>query len=240
LTRRFQPVYVLAIPPLFYFLKEKIGLKPWRYASIAAATLVVLNSVPTGLHYLTYYKYAPTNFNATMDSLVRDIKTRFPDRRANIFIDGVDRGSGKFTYFIFSEFLLRKGLTASEFDLRSNIESNILNEGYFPFLEKIPVPFTVFEKGPLPIMAKGDYLIISAHSTDASRTPDNAEYLKSLEKNFDLLFKTDSPFAFPLVNLKSVGRYLISIGASPGERLFRISRHKPSPELPDYYLFIRK
>lgn len=70
--------------------------------------------------------------------------------------------------------------------------------------------------------------------------PDNIEYLKALEKDYELLFSTQSRFAVPLVNLKEIGRYLISIGAQPGERLLGISRHNPSPQIPDYYVFIRK
>jgi len=235
----FQPAYIIALPSLFHFLKERLEEKSWKYATIVAGVLLVVNSIPLGLHYLTYFKYAPANLNATTDFLVHDIRARSPGKRANIFLDGSGRDTGgKWTYFTFSEHLLYKGLTPREFDLRSNIGE--YTEAYFPYLGKIPTPFTVFEKGPPSEISKGDYLMVSVHSYDKSKQPDNIEYLKALEKDYDLLFRTNSLFAIPLINLKSIGRYLISIGAQPGERLFRISRHKPSPQIPDYYIFIRK
>lgn len=235
----FQPAYIIVLPALFHFLKERLEQKSWKYVSIAAGILLLVNTIPTGMHYLTYFKYAPANLGVTTDFIVQDIKTRSPDKRANIFLDGIGRTTGKWTYFVFSEHLLYKGLTAEKFDLRSDTGEEF-SDAYFPYLGRIPTPFTVFEKGPMPAISKGDYLVVSVHSYDRDKMPDNAEYLKLLEKNYDLLLKVDSPFAFPLVNLKSIGRYLISIGAKPGERLFRISRHKPSPQIPDYYIFIRK
>jgi len=236
----FQPAYIMAIPPLFHFLRERIARKPWRQLAITAGALMVLNTIPTGVHYLTYYKYAPSNFNAAMDFLVAEISRQSTDRRVNIFLEGVNRGTGKFTYFIVSEFLLSKGLTADKFDLKSNVESDVHQEGYFPFLEKIPTPFTVFQEKSLQAVARGDYLVVSAQSTDPQKTLDNAGYLATMESEYELVFKTDSPLAIPLINLKSLGRYLISIGAKPGDRLLRVSRHRPALELPDYYIFVRK
>lgn len=236
----FQPVYALAVPPIFHFLRNRVKSSFWRYGAAISVALVIFNSLPLGLHYLTFYKYAPANFNAAVDFISRDIRQRNPKSRPAVFIDGVDKGSGKFIYFIFSEFFLRKGLTPADFDLRSSIASSVVQERPFPFLDKIPVPYTVFQKDPLPEIAAGDYLVLSPHSTDSRRTPGDEEYIKSLEKDFNLLFRTSSPLAFPLVNLKEAGRYLLSVGAKPGDRFLRISRHKPSPETPDYYVFIRK
>jgi len=236
----FQPAYIMAIPPLFHFFSERIAQKPWRQVAITVGALMVLNTIPTGVHYLTYYKYSPNNFNSAMDFLVAEINQQSPDRRVNIFLDGVNGGTGKFTYFLVSEFLLSKGLTANQFDLKSNIESDVHQERYFPFLEKIPTPYTVFQKGPLPEVARGDYLVVSALSADHQKMPDNADYLATLESEYEQVFQTKSPLAFPLINLKSLGRYLISIGAQPGDRLLRISRHRPSTESPNYYIYVRK
>ncbi len=235
----FHPVYIFALPSVFHFLAEKWKQRPWKYVSILAGILLVVNTIPTGLHYLTYLKYAPENLNASVDFLVKDIGERSPDRRANIFLDGVGRTTGKWIYFVFSEHLLYRGLTAKDFDLRSDTGEEF-SDTYFPYLGRIPTPYTVFEKGPLPAISKGDYLIVSLFSLDRNKMPDNTEYLKALEKDYELLFRTQSRFAVPLVNLKEIGRYLISIGAQPGERLLGISRHKPSPQIPDYYVFIRK
>ncbi len=235
----FHPAYIFALPSVFHFLGERLKQRPWKQLSILAGILLVVNTIPTGLHYLTFFKYAPANLNATADFLVKDIREHSPDKRANIFLDGVGRERAGFIYFVLSEHLLYRGLTPQEYDLKSDISENI-HEGYFPYLGRIPTPFTVFERGPLPAISSGDYLIVSLFSLDRNKVPDNTEYLKALEKDYKLVFSTRSRFAIPLLNLKEAGRYLISIGAKPGDRLFRISRHKPSPQIPDYYVFVRK
>ncbi len=92
----------------------------------------------------------------------------------------------------------------------------------------------------MPRISKGDYLIVSARSLDTTKTPDNKKHIEELHKDYNLAFHAKSPFAFPAINLKSGLRYLISIGAQPGERFLRISRHKPNMEVPDYYVFVKK
>gem|GEM_PF-5638873 len=47
--------------------------------------------------------------------------------------------------------------------------------------------------------------------------PESTEYLGELKKNYDLVFVTESRFAFPLLGLKNVGRYFLSISVAPGE-----------------------
>ncbi len=236
----FQPAYVLALPPLFFYLPRLIKKISWRAVVVACAALMVLNALPVGLHYIAYYKYLPYNFERAVAFVKRDIEIKHADFPPSVFLDGVNRGTGKFMYFIYSEFFRLHGLRDDEYDMKSNVETDIEKEGYFPFLEKVPTPFTVFKTGPLPQTQKGDYLILSSQSTDSQKSPENAAYIEWLKKDYDLVFATESRLAFPLVNLKNIGRYLLSLGAKPGERFLTISRHKPALESPDYYVFVKK
>jgi hypothetical protein len=97
-------------------------------------------------------------------------------------------------------------------------------------------PFTVFQPGPLPEIRKGDYLVVSPQST---ANLDSA-YLEYLKKDYDLVFKTDSPFAVPRVTLKTLVKYYM-IQRMPAEQ--RSKGMIVSENLwnwPDYYVFIKK
>ena len=239
-----QPVYILSVlPALFYVPQLYRESRVWKGLVGLTVFLVVLNSVPTGIHYLTFYKNLPVNFNQTVEFLVKDIQEdnlKEGPKSRTIFLDGVNRGSGKWFYFIVSEFLRHNGLSESEFDLKSDIESENLNPGPFPLLGKIPTPFTVFQKGPLPQMEEGDYLVLTPLSTDPQKSINNDNYLKELQGQFDLAFETKSKFVFPLINLKVLGRYFLSLGAQPGEGFLSISRHRPSFNTPDFKVYVRK
>ena len=239
----FTPTYVFAIPPLFYFIPKIWNKKLiWKILASMAGFLFLSNTLPFSLHFLTYSKYLPTNFNKTLNFLINEIKSKYPDQRIDIFIDGVESCGVNQTwpYFKLSEFLLYKGLTAEQFDLKSNqkktpdCDSSIHDT-------KIPLDqFTVFQKGPLSEISKGDYLIVSPETTDDIKNNGNKDYLKNLNNEYNLVFRTKSAFAFPMLNLKETIRYFLSVGASPGQKFFGISRKQPFMRWPDYYVFIKK
>lgn len=92
------PAWVMAIPPLLYFYLQRRPVKVfWRAAFFIAALVFVVNSMPFAAHVLTYDKYLPVNFNRTTDFLVADIRNIYPGRRANIFLDRIDREGGRAT-----------------------------------------------------------------------------------------------------------------------------------------------
>ena len=90
-------------------------------ATIAGVALL-FNVFPTGINYLTYYKYLSVNFNKTLNFIVKDIYSRYPRQRANIFLDAVDPNAGIASYFIFTEFLQYKKLSWQQFDFKSNVK----------------------------------------------------------------------------------------------------------------------
>lgn len=226
------PAYIFAIPPLIYFLyKEKQKIILGKPILIFASALFILNTLPAGLHYLTYNKYLPVNFNKTLGFLIKDIQEREPNKKVDIFLDGVDLANGRGTFFIFGEFLLYKGLAANRFDLKANTPTT----NPAPVLSKISLPFTVFTSDSLSEIKSGDYLVITPQITRKNITK---EYLASLERNYSLIFRTESKFFVPNINLKTGLKYLIYrfLGSSGGEFI----KNENIITQPNYYILIKK
>lgn len=250
----FLPVYLFALPPIFYFLtKERLRYFAWKSAVAVTIFVLVVNAVPLSIHYLSYNKYVPINFNRMLDFLVQDINKRYSDRRLAIFFDGVDRGTGRGVYFVVGEFLRFKGLAIDKFDLKSRNEA--LDPSSFPGhrspfdkdedIERLNAryqftypkfPFTVFQPGPLPETRKGDYLVISPQSTANFDTA----YLEHLKKDYYLAFKTDSSFAVPRVTLKTLVKYFMIQSVPTEQRSKGIIVSENLWNWPDYYVFIKK
>mgnify|MGYP001572833371 CR=1 FL=1 len=228
------PAYILALPPLIYFFSQR---QPkiifWKIFGGITALFFIVNVLPSGLHYLTYYKYLPVNFNKTLDLLIQDINSKYPSQRANIFLDGVDRGTGRGTYFVLAEFLRFKDLSDKQFDLKSNVKT----EKALPLISEIPIPFTVFETNAPDEIKNGDYLIVSPQSTRINPTK---TYLESLKKDYELVFQTRSRFAFPNFNLKTLVKYLLSKKISKGQKSSGIIVNENLMNRPDYYVFVKR
>ncbi|MDI6717464.1 MAG: hypothetical protein QMD86_00200 [Patescibacteria group bacterium] len=224
------PAYVLTLPVLIYFFNQyQLSINFWKFFGGITALLFIINVIPSGLHYLTYYKYLPINFNNSIDFIIRDINSKNSSKQANIFMGGVDRGTGRGTYFVLAEFLRFKGLSDNQFDLKSNVRT----ETPLPLISKITVPFTVFKNDNIDEIKSGDYLVILPQSTKVNVTD---EYLNLLNQNYTLIFQTKSTFAFPQFNLKTLAKYLISKNVKEN----KVIVNENLMEWPDYYVFVRK
>ncbi len=228
------PAYIFAFPSLIYFFNKEIPKNFfWKTAGAATGFVLIFNVLPSGIHYLTYNKYLPVNFNKTLDFLIQDIGSRHFNERANIFLDGVDRGTGRGAYFVLAEFIQFKGLSNEKFDLKSNTET----ENPSPLIAKIDTPFTVFQKDELDKIVSGDYLIVSPQNTEKSI---NKNYLQSLGGDYKLVFKTESWFAFPQLNLKTLVKYFLSKRLSQNQKAGGVMVNENLMDWPDYYVFVRK
>ncbi len=248
------PVYLFALPVIFYFFEQGVFQKVFWKSMLAVAILVLaVNTIPLGIHYITYNKYVPVNFNKTLDFLIADINKKYNGHRLNIFFDGVDRGGGSGVYFITGEFLKFKGLSIRRFDFKSDMEAR--ETGPFvgrrsPFDKdddieavdpdhayKYPdFPFAVFQPGPLPQIQSGDYLIVSPHST---KNFDDA-YIEKLRDDYIPVFRTNSPFAFPRVTLKTGIKYLLSKRLTAEQKSKGMIINENLMNWPDYYVFVKK
>lgn len=247
------PVYLFALPPLLYFIGSTIPLG-WFWKGALGLTIFVLvvDTIPLGIHYLSYNKYVPLNFDATLNFLVSDINKRYSGERLNIYFDGVDRGTGRGVYFVVGEYLKFKGLPIRKFDLRSDVAA--LQSGPFvgkrsPFDSDADVdtvdpahayavrdfPFAVFQPGTLSKPQRGDYLIVSPHSTKDV----DEHYLAALNNDYDLVFHTESRFAVPRVTLKTAAKYLM-MHMFPEQKNGGLIINENLMNWPDYYVFIKR
>jgi hypothetical protein len=233
------PAYGLCIPPMIYFMAkmEKPLNYFWKIGIAVSAIALLFNVIPSGIHYITYYKYLSINFNKTLDFAVAEAESRPEGEKINIFLDGISRENGQTVYFIFSEFLRFKGLEDGRFDLKSNSGNKHFgnfadfDENYMP---RISLPFSVFFKGETDEIKKGDYLIVTP------QTPENinSEYIKSLEGEYELAFKTKSPLSFPNAHLKSLIKYFLIKFSQSGEG--KLIESANLADWPDYYAFVKK
>jgi hypothetical protein len=246
------PAWVMAVPLLYFFLQKRPVGGFWRTVFFISALVFVVNTMPFSAHILTYDKYLPVNFNRATDFLVVDMKERYPGRRANIFLDSIDRDGGRTTYFIFGEYLKSKGLTIRDFDMRSvdknetkrplqlkpspfdsreDIDSVVEHYGY----KNRQFPYTLMQPGGVSEIKKGDYLVVTPEN------PNNIdkEYIATLEGEYDLLFATNSPFAIPSMNAKAVVKMLVAslLGKEESARFLHI---RNIMMWPDYYVFIKR
>jgi len=247
------PAWVMAVPPLLYFYLQKRPVGGfWRTVFFISALVFVVNTMPFSAHILTYDKYLPVNFNRATDFLVVDMKERYPGRRANIFLDGIDRNGGRATNFIFGEYLKFKGLSIRDFDMRSvdthetwkplqlkpspfdsleDVNSVVEHYGY----KNRQFPYTLMQPGGVSEIKKGDYLVVTPEN------PNNIdkEYIAALEGEYDLLFATKSPFAIPSMNAKAIVKKLV-VSLLGKEKSARFLRSLNIMQWPDYYVFIKR
>jgi hypothetical protein len=232
------PAYIFVLPALIYFFNKEIPKKFfWKTVGAVTGFVLIFNVLPSGIHYLTYNKYLPVNFNKTLDFLIQKINSKNSNERTNIFWDGVDRGTGRGAYFVFADFLQFKGLENTQFDLKSDINTQnpaplISKKELMPFINS----FTVFQKDESDEIKSGDYLIVSPHSTkNASKS-----YLNFLKNDYELVFQTKSPLAFPSLNLKTLVKYFLSKKLSESQKASGVMINENLMNSPDYYVFIKK
>ena len=230
------PAYIFALPPLIYFFSQREQRTLlFKGVAIACGVVLIFNVFPTGIHYLTYYKYLSVNFNKTLDFLISDINSRYPSQRANIFIDAVDPQSGAAVYFIFTNFLQYRGLSWERFNFKSSLKTGdafrIKIQGSHP-------PFTVFQNNDAYKIQSGDYLIVPSEATTKNITSD---YLQSLTKDYKLLSKTSSLLAFPNINLKTLAKYFLSETLSENQKMKQgLMINENLMQWPNYYVFIKR
>lgn len=220
------PAYAFALPALVFFFTNKEFLIPFKKTLLALASiLIITNVLPAGIHYITYNKYLPINFNKTLDYLVENISLKQSKERANIFIDGNGRGGGRGTYFILGEFLQFKGLSPEQF----NMKSYETRETPVSVSTKRPTPFTIFQSDEADTIESGDYMIVAPQTFKNA----DAKYRSQLRVDYNLVFTAEGTFAFPNITLKIlVKTALVKNGSDAVSENFW--------ELPNYYVYIKK
>jgi len=223
--------YVFALPALIYFFpREKLTWR-WKIVLLISSFIIVFSTIPVGLRNLTWMKTQPINYNKMLDFIVKDIKNKHPNGGANIFTD-----AGQWEYFVLSEFLRFRGLPDKQFDLKTNEE--IVPYSLLVLPIKIKPPHTVFSNEkiiPISQPVQGDYYIVSANG----RKRQGDDYDHSLDKDYQLVFSVKSRFIFPMIDIKSLARYLI-LKTPILNKTLDTTKKTYIFDSPDYYVFIHK
>ena len=249
------PAYAFALPPAVYFIgRGELRGFFWKACCSVVVLVTVFNTVPLAIHYVSYNKYMPVNFNATMDFLMGDINRRYAGERLNIFYYGTDREAGSATYFVAGEYLKFKGLSIRKFDFKSDVESKTPMQtgfkGRFPLDREEDIhavdphgeyanpglPFAVFQPGPAQKIRRGDYLVLSPQSTRYF----DQDVIEKLKKEFDLVFYTKSTFAIPRFDLKVFVKNIMFQRLSPEAKMKGVIKNENIWNWPDYYVFIKR
>jgi len=61
-----------------------------------------------------------------------------------------------------------------------------------------------------------------------------------LKKDYDLVFQTKSPLAFPNINLKTLAKYILSSRLTQKQKEEGLMVNENLIESPNYYVFIKR
>jgi len=239
-TNYMLPAYVCALPAVAYVVLSEnlIGQVAWKRVIAAVVVLIVTSGVPLGLHILALQKYGPVNTVLTWNKLADEIKRRPAGGRPSIFLDGVYREltlhPPEFTYdrdayFNFGMAMTRRGLDPLQFNLKSDLPPKY--PYLFPKSGNAAYPYSVFSSSETWKPEKGDFWVIIPSST-RHITPD---YLALLQKDYELLYQTESLLAIPDLSLKTmIKRSAMGVLSKSVVLDNNVSRS------PNYYVFVKK
>lgn len=220
--RYLLPAYAFIIPAFaiyinFLIIKSKEqslylkSLSP-RIRSFIMIVLVILllNSITTGINLIMVYKYVPYNtnefFENTLPIIKNDISNSSANRTVNLFLIGVNRGSGVEYHYSMGTFLNINGIDNNRFDMKSMypIDSKTLfNVG------SKELKYTAYQTENVQTPVSGDYLFVIPfiiYNEDDLTRSIKEKYNIGLEQ----LYKSKNTYYFQIPNGVMLGRYLMA------------------------------
>jgi hypothetical protein len=203
------PAYAFGILPLAFYGRDLLVaikttfdfFKLYRVIYLVIFILL-LNSSMVGLHQLTFWKNLAINHQAAIKFIAKEINSHGGSKKKRIFLRGANRANEIEVYVSLGKYLhYQMGLNYSQFDLNSEEPPN---NPLLTFVDPNS-PFSVFQSTQADQLMKGDYVLITPFSSIIS--DDNK--LKSLEKDYSLIFKTNTRFHLGTMGLKSILKYLV-------------------------------
>lgn len=217
------PSYAFAIPALLFFITKTEIMHGvfWKISSSIAVFFILVSSLPIALHLITFYKYVPANYNKALDYVVSDIKQNHITK-ASIYLENINFDHDMEVYVSFAKFLDYKGLQPADYEMRCNTDKQLLKYCHSNDNNKNKIE-------------SGDYLIVTPYSSSKI----DAAFIEKLSINYKLLYKTESQFAIPNWNLKTLIKYFSM--TSINESNINISQLSQNiNRWPDYYVFQHK
>ncbi|MFZ3060720.1 MAG: hypothetical protein WA102_13420 [Candidatus Methanoperedens sp.] len=206
------PAYAIYINILFIKSRENnLPLKSLshklRNVIMIILVFLLLNSITTGINLIMVYKYVPYNTDEFLETAVpilkNDLSGSYENRTINLFLIGVNRGSGVEYYYSIGTFLNIRGIDTSRFDIKSMdpIDSEHLFNGGSKDLK-----YTAYQSTNIQIPVSGDYLIVIPfiiyNENDLIRSIEEKHNV-SLEQ----LYKSKNTYYFQIPNGIILGKY---------------------------------
>ena len=168
--------------------------RPWI---VAFFCLLLCNQCLAAVQQITIWRTGADNFQAMLPRLEERLKQ---PHRSNLFLDGVDVGSGSETFQGLASFLYASGLTPQEFDLLTNAPANTSSDYRIPIQTELSFTDAI---APQPSHA-GDLLLV----TPADPAGERQKFVNTAD--YQLLFKTTS-FAYQNLTLKTLMRRAVGL-----------------------------
>lgn len=227
------PSYIFLIPAICFYYKNTNLAKHFsiKYLFIFFIFLFLVNSLTTGLHYLTRQIYLPKNFSSVITALSIEIKKNNEiGIKPTIFIDGRYLNYGLGEYHLLEIFLNGKGLSNKNYDMASNlgIKTNINPE----VIDWPRDQFKIYNQS-FPVKVGPNDLLILTSEDDRNQS---LVINKLKSDNFVEIFRTESPLFFPQYNLKTFYKYVI-IKYLNQSSLSKIIKSENIENSPDFYIF---
>lgn len=229
--RYLLPAYAFIIPAYAIYIKiliinskeQSLYLKSLsskvRSFIMIVLVILLLNSITTGINLIMVYKYVPYNTNEflgnTVPVLKNDISTSSANRTVNLFLIGVNRGSGVEYHYSMGTFLNISGIDARRLDMKSM--DTIDSETLFNAGSK-DLKYTAYQTEKVQIPVSGDYLVVIPfiiYKEDDLTRSIKERYNVSLEK----LYKSKNTYYFQIPNGIIIGKYITTKNAKPDSNI---------------------
>jgi hypothetical protein len=210
MPRYWLPAYAFAWPALLHFWTRLQRVRR-LFGIMAAATVfsLITSAIPSALYYASYWKYVPRNYSEMVRYLAAEAKAR-NDGTLRIYLDGVQRDPEGELFASLLRFLDAAGVPPGRVVL-------------FPDGDSESTPRT------------GDYLLITPFTFNNP----NGAYLARLEHDYRLVWRTESPYSVPNLNLRVLLKYVALKYLLPEGGSEIRARQNFTYSL-DYFLFVRR
>lgn len=195
------PAYAFGLITILHFITQAELHKKivFKFLGIVTGLFIVFGSFPAGLYFIAHYKNVPNNFQNTLLFLTEYIKEKaIGDKRVSIFLDGVNRNGGE-VHCSFIKYLEFKGLTSSQFDIKSDE-----NDNGFLFVSQLNTDalYTILSQTTASKIHSGDLVIITPYT--AKYIGINKKEILKMNDKFELLYHANSFLEIPNIGIKSL------------------------------------
>jgi len=214
------PLYIFIPYIVSQVASNETLMRPFRYRLSIVLWGLIAGQLLMGVSEVSICKYSPNNFQLMLSQLLSAISES--KHKANIYLAGVDRGSGVELYLSLNAWLPYKGVSISSYDLRSDIRV-VDKISFDQVMSRVPYkPFSYQSYGNIDKISKGAYVILTPYDTLSRRS----EFEDA--SKYRLYYKTNS-ITYSIVSVKSIVR-MTGLADKHGNGLDKVD--------PNYYIYI--